>query len=80
MGLTLYVEQKLESYVEQKLESADLIGFFDQNQAAWVAAAKEAYQYVKGSALPLLPAKPLILTDPVPARSSRSLSLRFPLP
>jgi hypothetical protein len=26
-----------------------LIEFFDHNQAAWVAAAKEAYGYVKGS-------------------------------
>lgn len=41
MGLTLYWEQKLTE--------AGLDVFFEDNKETWVAAAKEAIQYVKTS-------------------------------
>jgi hypothetical protein len=41
MGLTLYWDQKLKD--------AGLIEFFERNRATWLAAAREAYQYVKTS-------------------------------
>jgi hypothetical protein len=41
MGLTLYVEQKLID--------ADLTTFFDENRVTWLAAAREAIQYVRTS-------------------------------
>jgi hypothetical protein len=41
MGLTLYWEQRLED--------AELIEFFDENRDAWLAAARDAIQYVRTS-------------------------------
>jgi hypothetical protein len=41
MGLTLYWDQRLED--------AGLIEFFDENRDAWLAAARDALQYVRTS-------------------------------
>jgi hypothetical protein len=41
MGLTLYWDQKLDD--------AGLIDFFDENRDAWLAAARDALAYARGS-------------------------------
>jgi hypothetical protein len=39
----------LTLYWEKRLREADLVRFFDDNRAAWLTAAREAYQYAKTS-------------------------------
>jgi hypothetical protein len=37
----------LTLYWEQKLSEAELVRFFDDNRAAWLVAAREAYAYTR---------------------------------
>ncbi|HZR62862.1 MAG TPA: hypothetical protein VFA80_18105 [Xanthobacteraceae bacterium] len=39
----------LTLYWEKRLREAELVGFFEANRPAWLAAAREAYQYARTS-------------------------------